>query len=160
MRCAIYPGSFDPITYGHLDIIKRTSHFFDEFIVLVSNTPRKKYLFSAEERVALIKQCLSDLTGIQVDIHDGLTVEYARKRGAQSIIRGIRVVADFEYEMAMANINKKLAPEVETFTAFAGPEYGYISSRLVKEVAFYHGDLSNLVPLAVQQALHAKKGYQ
>lgn len=153
---AIYPGSFDPITYGHIDIIQRLQPIYGELTVLVAHSPKKTYLFSAEERAHLIRKCLKDLPGINIDMFDGLTVEYAKKVQASVIIRGLRAVSDFEYESAMANMNKKLGPEVETMIVFTRPEYGHISSRMVKEVAFYRGDLTGIVPPAVAEALKSK----
>lgn len=153
---AVYPGSFDPITFGHVGIIKRIAPHYAKLVVLVNSTPRKDYLFSVEERMDLAQKCLKEVPGVQVASFDGLTVNYAQEVGAKVMVRGIRAVADFEYEMAMANINKKLCPEVETMIVFASPEHNYISSRMVKEVAFYKGDLENLVPPVVIEALHKK----
>jgi pantetheine-phosphate adenylyltransferase len=155
-KVAVYPGSFDPITMGHVDIINRISPYFEKVIVLVANSSQKVSLFSAEERQILIQKSLSHLPRIEVDIFDGLTVDYMRKNSAQVIVRGLRAVADFEYEMTMASMNKKLSPEFETFLVFASPEYYYISSRGVKEVGINHGALQGLVPLPVEQALQQK----
>lgn len=158
MAKAIYPGSFDPITFGHVDIIRRIHPLFDEIVVLVANSEHKSYLFSPEERENLVRQCLAGLNNVKVEVYAGLTVNFARQAKAEVIIRGIRAVADFEYEMAMANMNKKLHSELETLIVFASPEYNYVSSRMVKEVAQHGGDLDNLVPPAVRKALQDKLG--
>jgi pantetheine-phosphate adenylyltransferase len=145
-KIAVYPGSFDPITIGHLDIIERISHIFDHIIVLVADSNEKKYLFSAEERAEYLKKATADNTKVEIDIFQGLTVEYMKKRKADVIVRGLRAVADFEYEGTLASMNKRLAPEVETFMVFSRPEYYFISSRGVKEVARNNGELKGLVP--------------
>ncbi len=145
-KIAVYPGSFDPITTGHLDIIERISHIFDHIIVLVADSNEKKYLFNAEERAAFLKKATANNTKVEIDIFKGLTVEYMKKRKAHVIVRGLRAVADFEYEGTLASMNKRLAPEVETFMVFSRPEYYFISSRGVKEVARNGGDLKGLVP--------------
>lgn len=153
MAKAIYPGSFDPITFGHVDIIRRIESLFSEITVVIANSHHKEYMFSSEERLQMVKDCLPQSSRVNVVVSDGLTVDYARGSGADVIIRGIRAIADFEYEMAMANMNKKLGPGVETLIVFASPEYNYVSSRMVKEVARHGGDLANLVPPAVGAAL-------
>lgn len=145
-KIAVYPGSFDPITTGHLDIIERISHIFDHVIVLVADSNDKKYMFTAEERSAFLKKAVGSSPKIEVDIFKGLTVEYMRKRKAHVIVRGLRAVADFEYEGTLASMNHRLAPEVETFMVFSRPEYYFISSRGVKELARNNGDLKGLVP--------------
>jgi pantetheine-phosphate adenylyltransferase len=145
-KIAVYPGSFDPITTGHLDIIERISHIFDHVIVLVADSNEKKYMFTAEERAQFLKQAVGSSPKIEVDIFKGLTVEYMRKRKAHVIVRGLRAVADFEYEGTLASMNHRLAPEVETFMVFSRPEYYFISSRGVKELARNNGDLKGLVP--------------
>ncbi len=153
---AVYPGSFDPITMGHVDIINRISPLYDQVIILIAQSSQKQSLFSAEERKQLVEQSLSHLKNIKVDIFEGLTVDYMKRAKARVIVRGLRAVVDFEYEMTMANMNKKLAPGLETLLVFASPEYYYISSRGVKEVAINGGALKDLVPDIVIQAL-AKK---
>jgi pantetheine-phosphate adenylyltransferase len=145
-KIAVYPGSFDPITIGHIDIIERVSKIFDRVIVLVADAGDKNYLFNSTERAAFIKKCFADQKNIQVDIHRGLTIDYMRKNKAQVIVRGLRAVADFEYEGTLANMNYRLAPEIETFMIFSRPEYYFISSRGVKELAKNGGELSGLVP--------------
>lgn len=149
----VYPGSFDPITLGHLDIIERMAGKFEKLIVLIAKAPDKNALFSTEERKQLLQQTLAHLKNVEVDVHQGLTIEYVRRINANVIVRGLRIVADFEHEMTMANMNKKLAPEVETLLVFARPDYFFISSRGVKEIALNGGQLSGLVPSNVQQAL-------
>ena len=153
---AVYPGSFDPITLGHIDIIQRLADFYQELVVLVANSSAKAQLFTAEERAVLIKESLIGKANVRVEVVDGLTVDYARKVGAAVIIRGLRAVADFEYEFAMANMNRKLAPEIETMIVFTRPEYSFVSSRMVKEVAFFGGEISSLVPPPVVKALNLK----
>ena len=145
-KIAVYPGSFDPITTGHLDIIERISNIFDHVIVLVAESNQKNYLFSAEERAGFLKKVVAANPKVEVDIFQGLTVEYMKKRKAHVIIRGLRAVADFEYEGTLASMNKRLAPGIETFMIFSRPEYYFISSRAVKEVARNNGELKGLVP--------------
>lgn len=148
-KIAVYPGSFDPITIGHLDIIERISHIFDHVIILVTESTEKKYLFTAQERATFLKQATQNIPKVEVDIFQGLTVEYMKKRSAHVIVRGLRAVADFEYEGALASMNRRLAPEIETFMVFSRPEYYFISSRGVKEVARNGGELKGLVPDSV-----------
>ncbi len=155
-KIAVYPGSFDPITMGHVDIINRISPLYDEVIVLVANSAQKQSLFTSEERKDLIEKSLSHLKNVKVDFFQGLTTDYMKKHNAQVIVRGLRAVVDFEYEMTMANMNKKIAPELETLLVFASPEYYYISSRGVKELALNGGPLNGLVPEVVIEAM-AKK---
>lgn len=156
MKTAIYPGSFDPITLGHVDIIERISKMFDQVIILISESSQKNALFTSAERKALIEKSLSHLKNVQVDIHEGLTVDYVKSKNAKVIVRGLRAVVDFEYEMTMANINRKLDPSLETVLVFANPEYYFVSSRGVKEVARYGGSLDGLVPENVKQPLAQK----
>ena len=153
---AIYPGSFDPITNGHVDLIKRLSRLFHHLVILVSASYKKKYLFSLEERVELALSSLKDVKHIKVCSYNGMTVEYARKNHIKTIIRGVRAVNDFEYELTMAAANKKLFPECETFIAFTRPEYTHLSSRIVKEIASHGGDLSDWIPKPVEKALKSK----
>lgn len=155
-KIAVYPGSFDPITMGHVDIINRIAPLYDQVVVLVAQSSQKQSMFSAEERKLLIERSLSHLKNVKVDIFGGLTVDYMKRVSAQVIVRGLRAVVDFEYEMTMANMNKKLAPEIETLLVFASPEYYYISSRGVKEVAVNGGALNGLVPDIVIEALEKK----
>lgn len=155
-KTAVYPGSFDPITMGHVDIINRMSRLYDQVIVLVAQSSQKQQMFTPEERKTLIEQSLSHLKNVKVDFFVGLTTDYMKKHNAQVIVRGLRAVVDFEYEMTMANINKKIAPEIETMLVFASPEYYYISSRGVKELAINGGALTDLVPDVVIKAMEAK----
>jgi pantetheine-phosphate adenylyltransferase len=155
-KIAVYPGSFDPITLGHADIIQRISHLYDETVVLISQSQNKSALFTAEERKSLIENSLSHLKNVRVDIHDGLTVDYMKKNNSKVIVRGLRAVVDFEYELTMANMNKMLAPDIETLLVFADPKYYFISSRGVKEVAQHGGSLKGLVPEIVADALIKK----
>lgn len=154
---AIYPGSFDPITHGHIDIIRRIQPIFSELVVVVANSQRKKYLFSQEERAELIRPNLPQ--GVKIDKCDGLLVDYANQSGAQVIVRGLRAISDFEYEFAMFNINKKLDERIETMIVFTRPEYSFVASHMVKEVAFHKGDLTKFVPNNVIAALQQKKEF-
>jgi pantetheine-phosphate adenylyltransferase len=156
MNKAVYPGSFDPITVGHVDIINRISRIYDEVTILVSESPSKTYLFTAAERMSMIEKSLPNIKNVKIATFDGLTVEYVRRHKAKVIVRGLRAVTDFEYEMAMASMNRKLAPEIETVLAFASPEYYYISSRAIKEIARYGGALDGLVPNQVAPLLQRK----
>lgn len=155
-RIAVYPGSFDPITLGHRDILSRVAPSFDRVVLLISRNRSKNGLFTPDERATLAREALKDIPGVEVDIHTGLTVDYVKKIGAGVILRGLRAVTDFEYELVMANMNKKLAPEIETMIVFASPEFYYVSSDTVKEVALHGGKVSDLVPPGVEKALIAK----
>jgi pantetheine-phosphate adenylyltransferase len=155
-KIAVYPGSFDPITLGHVDIIQRISHLYEETVVLISQSPNKASLFTVEERKELIEKSLAHLKNVTVDIHEGLTVDYVKKKKADVIVRGLRAVVDFEYELTMANMNKMLAPNIETLLVFADPKYYFISSRGVKEVAQHGGALNGLVTDIVAEALTKK----
>ncbi len=159
MAKAIYPGSFDPLTRGHINVIERLSKVCDELVVLIANSPKKDYMFTEEQRHEMAKECLSELNNVEVDIFDGLTVDYAHQKGANLMVRGVRGASDLEYEMTMAAINKKLHPNIETLILPATPEYSFVASRLVKEVAHYKGELSELVPPVVEQALKKKYNY-
>lgn len=155
-KIAVYPGSFDPITLGHVDIIQRISHLYDETVVLISQSPSKPGLFTPEERKELIEKSLTHFKNVRVDIHEGLTVDYVKDHKADVIVRGLRAVVDFEYELTMANMNKMLAPNIETLLVFADPKYYFISSRGVKEVAQHGGALKGLVTDVVAEALLKK----
>ncbi|WP_413559871.1 pantetheine-phosphate adenylyltransferase [Bdellovibrio sp. HCB209] len=155
-RIAVYPGSFDPITMGHVDIINRVSPLYSEIVILVAQSSQKQSMFDAQERKELIEKSLSHLKNVRVDFFEGLTVDYMKKNKAQVIIRGLRAVVDFEYELTMAQINKKIAPEIETLLMFASPEFYYISSRGVKELAVNGGDLKGFVPDVVKEAIIKK----
>jgi pantetheine-phosphate adenylyltransferase len=156
-RVAVYPGSFDPITKGHEDLIQRSLEFVDQLIVAVAVNVTKQALFSLEERVALIKQAVPDKR-VDVQSFDGLLAEFAKKVGASVIIRGLRAVSDFEYEFQMALMNRNLAPKIETVFLVPAFDLTYLSSSLVREVARFGGDVSALVDAAVQKALKRKFG--
>lgn len=155
MRTAIYPGSFDPLTNGHLSIIQRALQMFDRVIVAVAVNPKKVPLFTEEERKELIRQACPD-PRMEVDAFQGLLVEYAKARGVNVLLRGLRAVSDFEYEFQLANMNRKLAPGIETVFMMTGEDYFYVSSQLVREVASFGGDVQALVPPEVWKALRAK----
>ena len=151
---AVYPGSFDPVTSGHLDIIKRSSLLYDEVIVLVATNSSKKPLFSVEERQAFLETCCKDLDNVRFDVlQDGLLVEYALSVGARAIVKGLRAVSDFEYEFQMALLNRKLAPEIETVFLMTSAEYSFLSSSIIKEIARLGGNIAGLVPEAVREEL-------
>ena len=156
MLRAIYPGSFDPVTLGHYDIIERSSKIFDRLIVGVLNTSAKSPLFSVEERVKMLKDVTKRLPNVEVMAFDGLLIDFARAKEAQVIVRGLRAVTDFEYELQMAQTNHKLEPSVETVFLTTSLEYSYLSSTIVKEVAFYHGDISKFVPDVVRERIREK----
>ncbi len=155
-RIAIYPGSFDPITNGHVDLIKRGIRLFDEVIVLVAYNPNKSYLFSVEEREQFIREIFSDNSGVRVDSHSGLLVDYLKSSGASVILRGMRAVSDFEYEFQMALMNRRQTREVETVFLMSGFKWFYSSSKLIKEVASMGGSVKGLVPENVHRGLMEK----
>ncbi len=154
-KIAVYPGSFDPITNGHIDIINRVSKIFDHVIVLVANSSDKKYLFSSAERAQYVRNSIQT-QNVDVAIHSGLTTEFMKAKKAQVIVRGLRAGADFEYEGTLANMNHRLAPDIETFMIFSRPEYYYISSRGVKEMARNGGSLNGLIPEFLEPILMKK----
>jgi pantetheine-phosphate adenylyltransferase len=153
---AVCPGSFDPITYGHLDIIRRGAKVFDKIYVSVMNNSSKNPLFSVEERIKLIKAVTKDLPNVTVDEHSGLLVDYAKSVKANAIIRGLRAVSDFEYEMQITSMNRVLNDEIETFFIMTNSQYSFLSSSIVKEVSKYNGNISELVPPIVEAALNKK----
>jgi pantetheine-phosphate adenylyltransferase len=155
VRRAIYPGTFDPITNGHLDIIGRSARLFDEVIVAVLINAEKQPMFSIEERVEMIR-LVNRWENVRVDTFDGLLVEYAIKQNAQVIVRGIRAVSDYEYELQMALMNRRLEPRIETIFMMAAEDYSYLSSRLIKEVFRLGGSVKGLVPEAVEEKMRAK----
>ncbi|MCS6959536.1 MAG: pantetheine-phosphate adenylyltransferase [Pseudanabaenaceae cyanobacterium SKYGB_i_bin29] len=155
---AVYPGSFDPITFGHLDIITRSSVLFDQVIVAVVRNPQKTPLFTLEERVEQIKDVVAHLPNVRVDSFTGLTVNYARLQGARVLIRGLRAVSDFELELQMAHINKTLAKEIETVFLTTKTEYSFLSSSVVKEIARLGGAIDHLVPPPIVAALECRYG--
>ena len=152
-RIALYPGSFDPPTNGHLSIIQRGLKMFDGLIVAVLRNPAKDAVFSIEERVELLKGLVTADSRVQVKTFSGLLVKFAKEEGVNTVLRGLRAVSDFEYEFQMANMNRKLSPEIETLFMMTGEDYFYISSRFVRDVARLGGDVSGLVPPNVLQAL-------
>ena len=145
-RIAICPGSFDPITLGHLDIIKRASAMFDKLIVVIMTNPAKKCSFTAEERREMIEKSISDIENAQVDCYDGLLADYAKQKNACAIIKGLRAMSDFEYEFQMALTNKKLNPDVETLFLTTRAENMYLSSSMVRQIASMNGDITDFVP--------------
>lgn len=153
---AIYPGSFDPITNGHIDIIERALEVFGEVTVAVLNNSQKNYLFSLEERSEIIQEALIDYSGITVGEFSGLLVDYAKQVEADVIVRGLRAVSDFEYEMQISLLNRELAPQLETVFFVSTGQYGYLSSSLVREVALHGGELNSFVPKNVELALQKK----
>jgi pantetheine-phosphate adenylyltransferase len=156
MKLAVYPGTFDPITNGHADILRRSLGLFDRVVVALAQNPRKAPLFSIDERRAMITAALGHDPRIEVDAFEGLLVDYVRRRRAAVVIRGLRALADFEYEFQQAHMNRHLAPEVETLFLMTSEESFFVSSSLVKEVALMGGDVSRMVPAAVVAALEAK----
>ena len=153
---AIYPGSFDPVTNGHLDLIERGEKMFDKLIVAVLKNVEKEPLFSVPERVDMLREVTKQWDAVEVDVFQGLLVDYARKRGAAVILRGIRAVSDYEYELQMALMNRKLEPRLETVFMLPGEPYSYLSAKLVREIAQLGGPLVGLVPPVVEQRLRAK----
>ena len=155
-KIAIVPGSFDPITYGHIDIIKRSAQLFDEVIVAILVNPDKKYLFTLEEREEMINESIKDFNNVKVDSFSGLLVNYAKKVNSTVIVRGLRAVSDFEYEMQLTFMNKALDDNIETFYMMANKQYSFISSSIVKGVSGFGADLSKFVPKHVEERLEKK----
>ncbi len=153
---AIYPGSFDPVTNGHLDIVERLAHFFSPVVMAVGRHVDKGALFTVSERLALLREVTAGMSGVEVDVFDGLLADYVQTQKARIVVRGLRAVSDFDYEFQMALMMKKLAPEVETFYIMTSSRYIYLSSSMVKEVAEYGGCISGLVPPHVERALREK----
>jgi pantetheine-phosphate adenylyltransferase len=151
----VCPGSYDPVTFGHLDVIARCSKVFDGVIVAVVNQPvrKQKTLFAADERVSFIEAEITELRNVQVKTFDTLVVEFARENGANKIVKGLRAISDFEYEFEMNQLNRKMAPDIESIYMFSSPQYSFLSSSGVKELAMFGGDLSELVPAPVARRL-------
>ena len=153
MKVAIYPGSFDPVTNGHIDIIQRAGELFDKVIVAVIRNPEKKPQFSLDQRVEMLEKSLADRKNVAVESFDGLLVDYARAHKANMIVRGLRAVSDFDYEFQMALTNRKMAPEIETLFFMTDYKYSYLSSSFVKQIARLGGDITELVPAPVAKQL-------
>ncbi len=161
MKAAIYPGSFDPVTYGHLDIIRRASDIFDELTVSVLNNKTKTPLFSVEERVKMLEEATKDLPNVTIDSFSGLLIDYAADKGIHVAIRGLRAITDFEYELQIAQTNRKFSSgKLDTVFLTTSLEYAYLSSSTVKEIASFNGDISECVPDFVGRMIYQKYGYQ
>ena len=159
IRKAIYPGTFDPVTFGHLDIVKRGMEIFQELIIGIAQNPKKKLLFSLEERKKMFEESLKEIglySKVKVKTFNSLLVEFAKKEGAVAILRGIRIISDMDHEFTMASINRKLYPEIETVFLMPSDEYAYLSSSVVREIAFYGGDVSRFVTEFVEKKLKEK----
>ena len=159
MKKAIYPGSFDPVTFGHLDIISRSAKMVDKLIIAVLINKSKSSLFSMEERVRMISEYVKEYKNVEVHSFSGLTVDYAKEVGATMIVRGLRAVTDFEYELQLAQTNKVMAEDIDTLFLATNLKYSYLSSSIVKEIASYNGDISAFVPRKVEDAMKEKYGY-
>ncbi len=155
---AVYPGTFDPFTNGHGDLLRRALRIFPRLILAVARNPQKSPMFTLEERLAIVRQATRDLPDLEIDTFDMLTVDYVRSKGAQVIVRGVRAVSDFEFEFAMALMNRKLSEDIETVFLMPNQSYTYLSSRLVKEVALLGGNVDDLVPSLAATLLKAKTG--
>jgi len=153
MRRAVYPGTFDPMTLGHLDIVQRARQTFDEVVVLLAVNAGKTPLFPLEQRLELVRACTAGLEGVRVESHGGLLADYAQRQGATAIVRGLRAISDFDYEFQMAIINRKLAPGVETVFLMPSEEWSYLNSSIVRELWRFGGDYSRFVPEAVRRAM-------
>ncbi|HOA99625.1 MAG TPA: pantetheine-phosphate adenylyltransferase [Candidatus Atribacteria bacterium] len=153
---AIYPGSFDPLTNGHLDVIERGRKIFDRLVVGILKNPHKQPLFTSEERKTMIEEAVKPFSNVEVEIFDGLLVNFARERGCQVILRGLRAISDYEYETQIALINRKMAPEIETLFLPTSAEFSYLNSTIVKEIASFGGCIRGLVPPAVEKKLRDK----
>lgn len=156
-RTAIYPGSFDPITKGHLDVLERASKMFDRVIIAVLKNSSKKSFLPVEDRVKLIKESIKELSNVEVDSFEGLTIEYAQSKGAHFLIRGLRAVSDFEYELQLCQTNSAIAPDIDTVFLTTKPKYNFISSSIVKELSYFGTDVSKFVPKSVVEYLQKQK---
>lgn len=160
MRKVIYPGTFDPVTFGHIDIIRRASELFDSVVVTIAKNPDKsRTLFTVEERIVLLEESLSEFPNVSIDSFDGLTVEHAKSLEAVGIIRGLRAVSDFEYEFQMALMNRKLEGEISTVFLMPHEKYTYLNSSIIKNLASYNADVTDFVPSNVSEALKKKFGF-
>ncbi len=157
MKIAVYPGSFDPITKGHIDILKNGAEIFDKVIIAVARNSEKNAFLTVEERVELIKKSVKDIENVEVDSFDGLTIEYAKKRNANVILRGLRAVSDFEYEMQLSQANSALSSDIKTIFMITKPKYNFISSSTIKEIYLNNGDISKFVPEPVYELLQNRK---
>ena len=160
MKAAIYPGSFDPVTFGHLDVIKRASEIFDELIVSVLNNTQKSPLFSVEERVKILEEATKDLPNVKIDSFSGLLIDYAKEKNIHVAVRGLRAITDFEFELQISQTNMKLSKgELDTIFLNTSLEYAYLSSSSVKEIASFNGDISQCVPDFVEKLIYEKYGF-
>jgi pantetheine-phosphate adenylyltransferase len=155
-RTAIYPGSFDPVTNGHLDILERGLKLFDKIIIAILTNPKKNFLFTLEERVEMLEDSLKGLSNVEIDTFDGLTVDFAAKRQARGILRGLRAMSDFEYEFQLALMNRRLNREVQTVFLMTGLRWIYTSSSIIKEAAQFGGNIEGMVPLIVEKKIKKK----
>ena len=155
-KIAVYPGSFDPVTFGHIDIVKRGRKIFDHIIVAILNNPAKKALFTIDERLEMLKHCMKDVPGLSFDAFDGLLVDYVKKCGACAVLRGMRAVSDFEKEFQLALMNRKLNRDIETVFLMTGMRWFFTSSSIIKEAATFGGDISDMVPPMVNERVKAK----
>lgn len=156
MTTAVYPGSFDPVTYGHLDIIRRAAKMFDCLIIAVLNNSAKSPLFTADERVRMIREITADIPNLRIEKFDGLTIEFCHKMNAQFMVRGLRAVTDFEYELQIAQTNRVIAPDIDTVFLTTNLKYSYLSSSIVKEIASYSGDIHSFVDPMVEKEIRRK----
>ncbi len=156
MGMAIYPGSFDPVTKGHLDIIERTSKIVDELIVAILENPRKKAVFTIEERLEMLRRVTSGIENVRIEYFQGLLIEFAKRKKVNLVVKGLRAISDFEFEFQMALVNRKLDPQIETLFMVTNSKYSYLSSSIVKEVASFGGDIRDLVPPEVYDMIMAK----
>ncbi len=157
-RSAIYPGSFDPVTYGHIDLIKRAAHAFDDVVVAVAESTHKNTLFNTQERVEMVKEVAGDIGNVRVESFDGLVIDYARAKKINVLIRGLRMISDFEYELQMALTNRRLDGNIETVFLMPSEGYSFLSSKLIKEVALLDADITSFVPDSVAKRLREKLG--